>query len=111
MSFIDWVKSLLSHRGRAVSLYRSGMAKANKHNYGGAIADYSAAIREPNVSADVKAMILYNRALAYTAVHEDAKSAEDLAAVLAMPRLSAEIRAQAQQRRERLRRRNVGTDT
>src|SRR5271157_62075 len=107
MGFIDWVKRHLSHRGNAVSLYRSGMAKANKHNYDGAIADYSAAIREPHISTDVKAMVLYNRALAYSAVHEDAKSAEDLAAVLEMPRLSQEIRTQAQQRRERMKRRNV----
>ncbi|MGO9115635.1 MAG: hypothetical protein ACLP9L_41035 [Thermoguttaceae bacterium] len=111
MSFIDWVKSCFSHRGRAVSLYRSGMAKANKRNYAGAIADYSAAIHEPHLTPDVKAMILYNRALAYSAMHEDAKSAEDLAAVLEMPRLSHEIRTQAQQRRERMRRRNVTTDS
>jgi hypothetical protein len=105
MGLINWVKNHLSHRGKAVSLYRSGMAKANQRNYRGAIADYSAAIQEPHVSADVKAMILYNRALAYSAAHEDGKSVEDLATVLEMPGVPHNIKSQAQQRRERLRRR------
>jgi hypothetical protein len=110
MSFIDWLKSCFSHRGKAVSLYRSGMAKANKRNYGGAIADYSATIREPNIPTDVKAMALYNRALAYSAIHEEEKSAEDLAAVLEMPGLPNNIKAEAQERRERIRRRNENRD-
>jgi hypothetical protein len=110
MSFINWAKSCFSHRGKALSLYRSGMAKANKRNYGGAIADYSAAIREPSIPTDVKAMALYNRALAYSAMHEDAKAAEDLAAVLETPGLPKNIKTQAQQRRERIRQRNENAD-
>ena len=111
MSLPNWVKSCFSHRGKAVSLYQSGMAKANKHNYDGAIADYSAAIREPNIPADVKAMVLYNRALAYSAVHEDAQSAEDLAAVLETPGVPQNIRTQAKQRQERIRRRKDNADS
>jgi tetratricopeptide (TPR) repeat protein len=111
MSFINWVKSHFSHRGKAVSLYRSGMAKANKRNYVDAIADYSAAIRAPNIPIDVKAMALYNRALAYSAMHEDAKAAEDLAAVLEMPGLPINIKKEAQERRERIRRRDENTDS
>ena len=53
MSFTTWVRSWLSHRGKALSLYRNGMAKANKRDYDGAIADYSAAIRAPNIPASV----------------------------------------------------------
>lgn len=87
------------------------MAKANKRNYNGAIADYSAAIREPNISTDVKAMVLYNRALVYSAIHEDAKSAEDLAAVLEIPGLSQNIKTQAKQRQERIRRRKENTES
>ena len=82
MSFTTRVRSWFSHRGRALSLYQSGMAKANKHDYNGAIADYSAAIRAPHIPNDVKAMAIYNRALAYSAIHEDARAAEDLAVVL-----------------------------
>src|SRR5208283_2543650 len=109
MNFGNWLKSCFSSPGKAVSLYRSGMAKANKRDFKGAIADYSAAIGEPGIADDVKAMVLYNRALAYSAVHEDAKSAEDLAAVLQMPRLAPNIKTMAQERRERLRRRSENT--
>ena len=111
MSFTTWVKSCFSHRGKALSLYRSGMAKANKHDYDGAITDYSAAIQAPNTPTDVKSMALYNRALAYSAIHDDEKSVEDLTAVLEMPGLAKNIKTEAQERRERIRRRDErGTD-
>ena len=106
MGFTTWVKSRFSHRGKAISLYRSGMTKANEHDYDGAITDYSAAIRAPNIPTDVEAMALYNRALAYSAIHEDEKSAEDLTAVLEMPGLPKNIKTEAQERRERIRRRD-----
>ncbi|MBN2476879.1 MAG: hypothetical protein JXB62_19890 [Pirellulales bacterium] len=107
MGFRTWVKRWFSHRGKALSLYRSGMAKANKRDYAGAIADYSAAIQAPNIPKDVKAMAVYNRALAYSAMHEDDKAAEDLAAVLEMPGLPANIKTHAQQRREWIRQRDA----
>ena len=111
MSFTTWVKSCFSHRGKALSLYRSGMARASKHDFAGAIADYSAAIRAPHIPKDVKAMAIYNRALAYSAIHEDEKSVEDLAAVLEMPGLPKNIKTEAQERWERIRRRDEkGTD-
>src|SRR4051794_18178434 len=106
MSLMRWVMSLLSHRGKSLSLYRAGMAKANKRDYAGAIADYSAAIKMRDIPDDVKAMATYNRALAYSATHQDAKAAEDLAAVLDMPGLSSKIKTEAQQRRDRIRRRD-----
>jgi hypothetical protein len=86
------------------------MAKASQRDYEGAIADYSAAIQAPEIPTDVKAMAVYNRALAYSAIDEDAKAAEDLAALLEMPGLPENIRTATQQRRERIRRRNEGTD-
>ena len=85
------------------------MAKANQRNYAVAIADYSAAIREPNIPTDVKAMALYNRALAYSVIHEKVKSAEDLAAVLELPGLPQNIKMQAKERQERMRRRKEGS--
>jgi hypothetical protein len=106
MSFTDWVKGWFSHRGKALALYRRGMAKANKRDYDGAVADYSAAIEASHIPADVKAMAIYNRALAYSAIHEDAHAAEDLAALLEMPGVPESIKTAAQQRRERVRRRN-----
>lgn len=111
MSFTTWLKNCLSHRGKALSLYQSGMAKANQRDYGGAIEDYSAAIQSPKIPPDVKAMAIYNRALAYSAIHEDEKAAEDLGEVLQMPGLPENIRTAAEQRRERIRRRNGKTDS
>jgi len=111
MSFATWLKSLFSHRGKALSQYRSGMAKAKKGDYAGAVADYSAAIEAPEIPADVKAMALYNRALAYSAMDQDDKAAEDLAALLEVPGLPENIATAAQQRRERIRRRNEKADS
>lgn len=110
MSFTTWLTSYFSSRGKALSLYHSGMAKANQRDYAGAVADYSAAMAAPHIPPDVKAMALYNRALAYSAQGEDALAAEDLAAVLAMPELPDNIKTAAHQRRERLRRRNEKAD-
>ena len=106
MNLIRWVKSLFTRRGKALSLYRAGIAKANKRDYDGAIADYSAAIRAPDTPIDVKAMALYNRSIAYSAIHEDKKAAEDLAAMLEMPGLPDNIKSKAHQRRERIKRRD-----
>ena len=111
MSFTTWVKSCFSHRGKALSLYRGGMAKANKHDYDGAIADYSAAIRAPNIPTNVKSMVLYNRALAYSTIHEDEKSVEDLTAVLEMPGLAKNIKTEAEERRKRIRQRDENTNS
>ena len=61
MSFARWLASCFSRRGKALSLYRTGMAKAEKRDYEGAIADYSTAIELAKIPADVKAMALYNR--------------------------------------------------
>ena len=106
MSFTSWVRGRISHRGKALSLYRSGMAKARRHDYDGAIADYSAAIQARNIPKDVKAMAIYNRALAYSAIHDDVKATEDLAAVLKMPGLPSNIKTYAQQRHEWIRSRD-----
>lgn len=106
MNLIRWIKSWLTHRGKALALYRAGMEKANIRDYDGAIANYSAAILAPDIPNDVKAMALYNRALAYSAVHEDAKASEDLSAMLQMPGLSERMKKEASQRRERIRKRD-----
>ena len=111
MNLIRWIKSWLTHRGKALSLYRTGIARANKGDYHGAIADYSAAIRAPDIPLDVKAMAIYNRSLAYTAINEDEKATEDLATMLEMPGLPENIKSKAHQRRERIKRRDKNTDS
>jgi hypothetical protein len=105
MGLISWISSVLTRRGKALSLYRDGMTKAQQHDYRGAIADYSAAIESPSVPADIKGMAIYNRALAYAALNEDEKAAADLATMLKMPGLPENLTTQARQRRERIRRR------
>ena len=56
-------------------------------------------------------MALYNRALWYSAIHEGEKSTEDLTAVLEMKELPRNIKMEAQEQRERIRRRDErGTD-
>lgn len=111
MNLIRWIKGLFTHRGKALALYRAGMVKANERDYSGAIADYSAAIRAPEIPTDVKAMALYNRALAYSAIHEDIKAADDLSAMLEIPGLSEKLKKEANQRRERIRKRDERTDS
>ena len=106
MGLASWLRNRFSHRRKAISLYRRGMAKANRRDYNGAIADYSNAIESPHAPNDVKAMAIYNRALAYSSIREDARAADDLATVLAMPGLPVNVRNHAQQRRERIRRRD-----
>ena len=107
---IRWIKSLLTHRGKALSLYRAGLASANKGDHHGAIANYSAAIRDPGTPVDVKGMALYNRSLAYTAIEDDEKAAEDLSAMLEIPGLPDNVKSKAHQRRERIKRRKKHTE-
>jgi hypothetical protein len=111
MGLMRWLSSLVSRRGKALSTYRAGMAKAKKNDFLGAIADYSKAIGASDIPADVKAMAIYNRALAYAAINEDKKAADDLAAMLKMPGLPENIATQARQRRERIRRRLEKSET
>jgi hypothetical protein len=110
MNFTTWLSGLFTQRGKSISVYRSGMAKANKADFAGAIADYSAAIQTPKIPPDVKAMAIYNRALAYSALDEDEKAAADLASLLEMPGLPENIQLAAQQRRARIRRRREDAD-
>lgn len=110
MGLLRWVQGLFSKRGKALAMYRTGMALAKKEDFRGAIAAYSEAIDAPEAPSDVKGMALYNRALAYAAINEDAKAADDLAAMLKLPGLPENVKTQAHQRRERLRRRIKGAD-
>lgn len=106
MSFLSLVKGLFSRRERGLAHYRSGMNRAKRKDYAGAIADYTAAMRSLEPSSDVMAMALYNRALAYSAIDQPDKAAVDLTQVLATPGLPEKIKLAAGQRRERLRRRD-----
>jgi Tfp pilus assembly protein PilF len=107
MNILTWLKSLFSRRERSLAVYRSGMVKAKKGDFAGAIVDYTQTLEAKNTPPDVVAMAMYNRALAYSAIHEDAKAAQDLKNVLAMPSLPESIKVAASQRQERVRRREA----
>jgi hypothetical protein len=107
MNILTWLKSLFSRRERSLAGYRSGMIKAKKGDFAGAIVDYTQTLESQGTPPDVVAMALYNRALAYSAIHEDAKAALDLKNVLAMPGLPESIKVAAGQRQERIRRREA----
>jgi len=84
MNVILWLFGRFSNRGKALSSYRQGLAKARNRDHQGAIDSYTTTIGMVGTPADVKAMALYNRALVYVAAGDDGKGADDLDAVLAM---------------------------
>lgn len=92
-----------SPRGKALSMYKRGMAKADQRDLPGAIADYSAVIVMKGVPGDVKAMALLNRALAYSRAHELEKAEADLDRVLAMSDTTQQVRSAAHEKLQRMR--------
>jgi hypothetical protein len=98
MNVFNWLAGRFSNRGKALSLYRRGMAKARKHDYQGAIDDYTKTIRMPNLPADVKAMVLYNRALVHMTAGDDQNGIDDLGAVLAMDQAPVNVKTMARQK-------------
>lgn len=85
-----------------MSHYREGMRKAGRHDYRGAIVDYTLAIDASDSQSDIKSMATYNRALAYSAIHDDQHAAQDLDAVLKMPHLPERIKSAALRRQKRV---------
>lgn len=98
MNVFRWLTGNSSHRRKALLLYKRGMAKAKKHDYPGAIDDYTKTLGMPNTPADVKAMVLYNRALMHVTVGNDREGIDDLNAVLAMDQAPANIKTMARQK-------------
>lgn len=101
MSVLHWLIGDSSARRKALLLYKRGMAKAKKHDYRGAIDDYTKTLGMPHTPADVKAMVLYNRALVHVTVGNDRQGVDDLDAVLAMDQAPANIKTMARQKRLR----------
>jgi hypothetical protein len=50
MTLFSWLRGGLSHRDKAMSLYRRGMVKANLHDHKSAIADYTLTLGESRLS-------------------------------------------------------------
>jgi hypothetical protein len=105
MGLLEWLSGVFTDRGKALSLCRRGITRANEHDCDGAISDYTAVLGMQAAPPDVKAMALYNRALTYAATGDESRASEDLEAVLAMPEAPAEVKTAARQRCERIKRR------
>ncbi len=102
MNVFTWLFGQFSNRGKAVLLYKRGMAKAKSHDHQGAIEDYSKTNEMPHAPADLKAAVLYNRALVYMANGEDQKGADDLATVMAMVEAPTHIKTMVKQKMARM---------
>ena len=95
MNFLSWLQSFFSVRHKALWNYRRGMARANKHDYQGALANYTAAIEAVGIPGTMKAMVLYNRALVYVAAGDDPKGADDFDAVLEIDEAIVNVKSMA----------------
>ena len=102
MNIFDWLTGCFSSHGKAMSLYKRGMAKAKKHDRQGALEDYTTTIGMLGTPADLLAMALYNRALVYVAEGDDQKGAADLDAVLAMNEALVNVKTMARQKLARM---------
>lgn len=98
MNVFNWLTDHFSNRGKVLSLYKRGMAKAKKHDHQGAIDDYTMTIDMPDTPPNVKAMVLYNRALVYVATGDFSKGVDDLDAVMAMDEAPASVKIRARQK-------------
>lgn len=94
-----------SARGKATSLYKRGMKRANEGKNEEAIADYNAILEMPKAPANLKAMALFNRALTYSSVREFDKAQADLEAVLEGRNVPPDIREAARLKLERMKKR------
>ena len=102
MNIFHWLTRCFSVRGKAVSLYKRGMAKAKRNDHQGALEHYTTAIGMPGTPADLLAMVLYNRALVYVAAGDEPKGAADLDAVLAMDESLVNVKTMARQKLARM---------
>jgi hypothetical protein len=98
MKIFKWIQGHFSSEGRALTLYRRGMARAKMHDHQGAIDDYTETIEMPEAPANVKAMARYNRALVHVATGDFAKGVADLDAVLAMDDAPLNVKRMAKQK-------------
>lgn len=98
MNVFRWLTGRFSSRGKALSLYKRGMAKAKQQDHQGAIEDYTAILAIDATPTDVKAMVLYNRALVLIATGQPRQGADDLDDVLAMEDAPANVKTMARQK-------------
>ena len=101
MDLVNWLSNHFSDRGRALSLYKRGMAKAKKGDHHGAIDDYTATMGLSYTPVDVKAMALYHRAVAHVATGDFEKGVEDLDAIMKMDGAPISVKIRARKKHAR----------
>jgi tetratricopeptide (TPR) repeat protein len=99
-----------STRSEALSLYRQGLARAEKQDLEAALVAYTAAINLDRAPEDVKAMALYNRALLFAIQGDSGKALADLNAIVTMPISVPGVTVAARRRLERLQHRKDVAD-
>ncbi len=102
MGLLSRIFGSLTPRGKAMSLYKDGIRKAEQRDLEGAIAAYSAVVEMSNAPGDVKAMALFNRSLAYSRTQDEEQAAKDLELVLAMEEATQQTKTAARERIKRM---------
>lgn len=104
MNLFKLFAARFSSRGKALALYKRGMASSGRRDHQSAITDYTTVIEISDVPSDVKAMALYNRALVYAASGDAKKATVDLDAVLGMEAAPPNIKSEARRKQVRMQR-------
>ena len=89
-------------RGKATTVYKRGMEKADQRDWEGAIVEYSAVIEMDGAPGDVKAMALFNRAIAYSHAKDDSRAESDLQRVLSFDAATTQVKTAARERIKRM---------
>ena len=105
MGLMDFFKG--SPKSQAMTLYKSGMSKADKRDPEGAIQDYTEAIKVSGCPEEIKAMATYNRGVAYAATGEEEKGMDDLNAVIRMDGAEKKVKEMASQKLKRMEKRRA----
>ena len=102
MKLLGWHLWPRSARTEALSLYKEGLTRAEKHDSKGAMVAYTSAIDRPGAPNDIRAMALYNRALLLAAAGNTKLALADLREVMELPILQRDIKVAARRRVDRL---------
>lgn len=105
----NWLKGKFTYRGKAVAIYKRGIAKARSEDNLGAIQAYTQVIELRDAPKDIVSMALFNRGLVFVASGEMAKGINDLEAVLEMDNSPSNVRTMARQKLVRIKSRSRAT--
>ena len=98
----SWLKARFTHRGKAVAIYKKGLAKASREDNSGAIKAFTQVIELRFAPKDIASMALFNRGLVLVASGEKTKGVVDLELVLEMENSPSNVRTMARQELARI---------